>query len=83
MEQVLCRAVAASIVTGLAMSVIPMASAQDTCRPGFVWREAVAGDHICVAPQTRAQAARDNSQAAARRQPGGAYGPNTCIQEYV
>jgi hypothetical protein len=61
-----------------------MASAQDICRSGFVWREAVAGDHVCVSPQMRAQAAHDNSQAAAQRQPGGGpYGPSTCIQGYV
>jgi hypothetical protein len=66
------------------MSVITTASAQDTCRSGFVWREAFAGDRACVLPQTRAQATLDNSQAAARRQPGGGpYGSNTCIQGYV
>jgi hypothetical protein len=68
----------------LTMNVIVIASAQETCRSGFVWREAFAGDHACVLPPTRAQAALDNSQAPARRQPGGGpYGPNTCIQGYV
>jgi hypothetical protein len=39
------------------------ASAQygpDTCRNGFVWREAFPGDHVCVRPWVRAQASRDN-----------------------
>jgi hypothetical protein len=39
------------------------ASAQygpDTCRSGFVWREAYPGDHVCVRPWVRAQARRDN-----------------------
>ena len=37
-----------------------------------------------MSPQTRAQAARDNSEAGARRQPGGGpYRPNTCVQGYV
>ena len=84
MRRVLRRALAASVAAGLTMRVITTASAQDTCRSGFVWREAFAGDRACVLPQTRAQATLDNSQAAARRQPGGGpYGPNTCIQGYV
>jgi len=83
MRWVLSRALAASMA-GLPIIVITAASAQDTCRTGFVWREAFAGDHACVLPQTRAQAALDNSRAVARRQPGGGpYGPNTCIQGYV
>lgn len=56
----------------------------DTCRQGYVWREAFPGDHVCVSPDTRTQAARDNRQAAARRESnGGAYGPDTCRQGYV
>ena len=55
----------------------------DTCVPGFVWREAFEGDHVCVLPATRAQAQQDNSQAAARRAGGGAFGPDTCKQGYV
>lgn len=56
----------------------------DYCVNGYVWREAVAGDHVCVPPATRSQAWYDNSQAAARRNPGGGpYGPDTCITGYV
>lgn len=56
----------------------------DTCRQGYVWREAFPGDHVCVTPKTRSQAAYDNSQAPYRRNPGGgAYGPDTCRQGYV
>jgi len=59
-------------------------AADDTCRSGFVWREAFAGDHVCVTPPTRQQAADDNAQASVRRQPGGgAYGPDTCRSGYV
>jgi hypothetical protein len=47
------------------------ASAQDygpdTCLQGYVWREAFPGDHVCVTPATRSQAAYDNSQADSRR----------------
>lgn len=56
----------------------------DTCRQGFVWREAYPGDHVCVTPETRAQAAYDNRAARGRWQPGGgAYGPYTCRQGFV
>ncbi|KAH0545391.1 hypothetical protein FGG08_000532 [Glutinoglossum americanum] len=56
----------------------------DTCLEGWVWREAVAGDHVCVTPAIRAAAATDNSRAASRRNPsGGPFGPDTCLQGYV
>ncbi len=56
----------------------------DTCRAGFVWREASPSDHVCVRPEVRAQVAADNAQAASRRQPGGGpWGPNTCMSPYV
>lgn len=32
----------------------------DTCRQGFVWREAQPGDNICVTPATRSQARQEN-----------------------
>src|SRR6185436_4082514 len=73
-----------SVAAALSIATIPPALAQDTCRQGFVWREAFPGDQVCVTPRTRDQAAQDNSQADARRQPGGgAYGPNTCRSPYV
>jgi hypothetical protein len=58
-------------------------SDEDICRPGFVWREAFPGDRVCVTPETRARAQFDNSQAAARRDPKGAFGPDTCIPGFV
>jgi hypothetical protein len=61
----------------------PVAVASDICIQGYVWREAFAGDHVCVTPLTRAQVAGDNRLAASRRDPGGLYGPNTCIQGFV
>jgi hypothetical protein len=50
----------------------------DTCKPGFVWREAVAGDHVCVTGATRAQVLADNAAAASRR----VSGSNYCIYGY-
>lgn len=61
-----------------------LAFGPDTCKDGFVWREAIGNDHVCVSPATRSAAAFDNSQAAARRSPnGGAFGPDTCRQGFV
>jgi hypothetical protein len=56
----------------------------DTCRQGFVWREANPNDHVCVTPQTRSRTADENRLAQSRRNPGGGpYGPNTCRQGFV
>jgi hypothetical protein len=67
----------------------PTASAQpppfgpDTCKQGYVWREAILSDHVCVTPDTRSQTSFDNGQAASRRNPTGPFGSDTCIQGYV
>lgn len=54
------------------------------CLPGFVVREAVPGDGVCVTPETRAEVLADNALADQRRSPtGGAYGPDTCLQGFV
>jgi hypothetical protein len=55
----------------------------DTCQQGFVWREAVKNDRVCVTPATRAQAARDNAAGPSRRSGGGTYGPDTCQEGFV
>lgn len=55
----------------------------EQCKPGFVWREAFAGDKVCVSGEVRTQTAQDNAQAAQRRDPNGTYGPNTCTLGYV
>ena len=74
----------------LALSSVPVItraecpSGRDTCLQGYVWREAFPDDHVCVTGATRAQATYDNSQADARREPGGGpFGPDTCRQGYV
>jgi hypothetical protein len=53
------------------------------CVEGYVRREAVPGDSVCVTPEVRAQVLRDNNQALDRRDPKGARGPNTCVEGYV
>ena len=56
--------------------------ARDTCKQGYVWREARTGDHVCVDPRTRDDVARQNREAA-RLWVKGDYGPRTCRQGYV
>jgi hypothetical protein len=74
---------AAATLALVAPSPAQAAPAADICVSGYVWRDAVAGDRVCVTPQTRSQAWYDNSQAHLRRNPYGAYGPYTCISGYV
>jgi len=77
-------AVAAAGAAGYAWWGSRDSARSEGCLPGFVWRQAVPHDHVCVTPETHAQTARDNAQAAARRNPGGgAYGPDTCLVGYV
>jgi hypothetical protein len=60
--------------------ITPSAAQSDACNQGYIWRLAVANDHVCVTPATRAQTAADNAAASRRRAPGGG---DTCIQGYV
>ena len=86
MGRSLCNAAFALALLPVVFAVSP-AYAQygpDTCDQGYVWREAFAGDHVCVHPEVRGQAAADNAAGPSRRQPGGgAYGPDTCQQGLV
>ena len=64
-------------------TIVPLPYGPDTCAQGYVWRDAFAGDRICVTPASRNQAASDNAAAASRVNPQGAWGPNTCVNGYV
>ena len=69
------RNLALAALVGLAIAATsatqPVAAAgpygPDTCKSGFVWREAFVGDVVCVTPATRSQTKYDNSMAAYRR----------------
>lgn len=85
-----CNSYACGVCVGLSIdSVHPQSTGggqyrADVCKGGYVWREAVKDDHVCVPPATRSQAAADNRAAESRKQPGGgASGPDTCKQGYV
>ena len=60
-----------------------LAYGPDTCRNGFVWREAAIHDHVCVRPSSRTVAAEENAMALSRIDPAGDYGPFTCINGFV
>lgn len=79
----LCRVLVA-VVAALLVAQSAALAAGDGCRQGFVWREAFAGDHVCVVPGVRAQAREDNAQASSRvNQVNHDYGPDTCNGGYV
>ncbi len=61
----------------------PLPYGPDTCKPGFVWRDAIPGDHVCVKPNRRTKAAKENAIAGSRVDPAGAYGPNSCKVGFV
>jgi hypothetical protein len=54
----------------------------DTCISGYVWRNAFPNDHVCVTEDVLLQTAADNAAAASRVDPGGAYGPDSCIDGF-
>jgi hypothetical protein len=63
---------------------LPRRFAADTCKFGFVWREATPTDHVCVSPGTRAQTRDDNAHAAERiNHINHEFGPDTCVNGYV
>jgi hypothetical protein len=53
------------------------------CLQGFVWRTASPNDLVCVTPEARARTTQENARAATRRDPNGAYGPESCISGFV
>lgn len=75
----------ASEVTRVIGRTTPVVGTDDAraCKIGFVWREALANDYVCVTPQARDRVAAENRTAASRRNPNGAYGPNSCKPGYV
>lgn len=84
----LAAAAALSIAAALASPATPAPAdgdfGPDTCLNGFVWREAVPTDHVCVTPTVRTQTRQDNSLAASRRSAtGGPFGPDTCLSGFV
>jgi hypothetical protein len=55
----------------------------NTCKSGFVWRQARAEDLVCVTAEARDRTAQENTDAPTRVDAAGAYGPNSCVAGYV
>lgn len=75
-----------AIVIAVGAVCSPPAAAQfgpDTCRQGYVWRETIPSDHVCVTPTSRTTASQENAKAATRRNPTGKSGSDSCISGYV
>lgn len=80
-----------SVVLVMASTMLPSTSSlaacpygPDQCKPGYVWREAFSGDHVCVTGAQRSNEATNNRLALQRRSHnGGAYGVDTCKLGYV
>jgi len=56
---------AVSALSAPALAPTPAAAqyGPDTCRQGFVWREAFPGDHVCVRSWVRSETRMDNATA--------------------
>jgi hypothetical protein len=78
------RALESSSCTGWSAPTYWLPHGPDTCKDGFVWREAFQGDHVCVTPPSRDKAAAENRDAAGNALPGvGSSGPGTCKSPFV
>ena len=71
-------------VGGNAATMSRLPYGPDTCKPGFVWREAIQKDRVCVTPASREQARSDNALRTSRvSRTDRSSGPDTCIPGYV
>lgn len=55
----------------------------NSCRQGFVWRNAYPGDAVCVPPARMKQVEIENGNAASTRAGSGPSGPDTCKSGFV
>lgn len=70
----------------LCPAAMPLAHAApdpDACIEGYVWREAVPDDHVCVTPAVRADVIADNRMADTRRETRHGKRPDTCKPGFV
>lgn len=75
----------AAIATAIPAPAVaaPLPYGPDTCISGLVWREARAGDTVCVTPAFRQRTALENSTPGANKNPNAGSGPESCSQGYV
>ena len=65
-------------------SLPQLAYGPDTCKSGYVWREAIPNDHACVTPESREQARTDNEARDSHiNHADHTYGWDACMPGYV
>jgi hypothetical protein len=74
--------VAVLVAAGATPALADVFWGPDSCVSGYVWREAMPTDHVCVPPATRDRTRLDNSLAPTRWF-NGPFGPHTCIGGFV
>jgi hypothetical protein len=71
-------------VRGNASTLSRLPYGPDTCKSGYVWREAIQTDRVCVPPASRQQAQADNALRASRvSSTDRSSGADTCVPGYV
>jgi hypothetical protein len=74
----------AQVSSGVPVHALITHRIRPPCISGFAWREAFAGDNVCVKQGRPDQVREENKAARELVEPGGgAYGPDTCRQGYV
>jgi hypothetical protein len=68
---------------GCTVSLPAPPNGPNTCREGFVWRNAFDGDVVCVTPARNTQVQAENANAGSTRAGSGPSGPNTCKSGFV
>lgn len=63
--------------------LLPPIASEGRCKSGYVWRESTSDDRVCVTPESRERVRVENRLAEIRRDPTGAYGPNSCKSGFV
>ena len=72
---------AISVLSLMLVCTSSFALPKNECKNGFVWREAVSNDYVCVTPEARDTAKIQNRNAHANRNPkGGAFGNDKSIR---
>lgn len=67
-------------ITSALLLLVAAGTAEAGCKSGYVWRDARDGDGVCVTPEQRDIAKRQNANASNNRT---AAGGNTCRSGYV
>ena len=70
------RRIAAAATAGSLVFVFAVGTAEAGCKPGFVWRDAKDGDGVCVTPEERDTAKKQNAAGRTNGTPTGGCRPS-------